>query len=53
MTQLTIGTAKITFERGQFVLRYMNGGSCLIGERTFRTRAEAADFCDERHLRVI
>lgn len=50
---LTLGTAKITLERGTFVLRYMSHGNFSIGERTYSTRAAAVEFCRDRDLRIV
>lgn len=53
MTKLTLGTAQILKVNGQFILKYMNHGSFLVGERDYATEAAAREFCRERGLRVI
>lgn len=54
MTQLTLGTAQIEpVLNGGFLLRYMNSGSFLVGERFYGREEDAREFCRERKLRVV
>jgi hypothetical protein len=53
MTNLTLGTAKITNRNGLWTVEYMNSGSFLVGTQMFGNINPALRFCRERGLRVI
>lgn len=52
--RLTLGTAKITAQaNGDFEMTYMNRGSFLIGERSYRREVDAREFCRLNGLKVL
>lgn len=54
MNHLTLGTGKILkIKDGCYLLRYMNHGSFLVGERLYNDPKFAVEFCRERGLRVL
>jgi hypothetical protein len=54
MNKLTLGTGQITkIKDGCFLLRYMNHGSFIVGERTYNDPKWAIEFCRERGIRVV
>jgi hypothetical protein len=54
MKPLTLGTGQILPTRkGGFLLRYLNHGSFLIGERFYADEQSAREFCRANYIRVL